>query len=348
MSAVGAALALAAAALFGLSAPAATLLLGTIDPWLLAGMLYLASGAGLGVLLAVRAAGARQREARLRRADAPWLTAAVVSGGLIAPVLMMLGLTHLGAARGALLLNLEGVFTALLAWLAFGEHVGARIAVGIAAIVAGSLTLAWGPDAGPTLDVGALLLAAAALAWALDNNLTRRVSGGDPVQIAAIKGGGAGAINVLLARHAGAAWPAPTAVGAASVVGILSYGVSLVLFVQALRRLGTTRTTAYFSTAPFVGAAVGVVVLGEPLTGRLATAGGLMALGVALQLTERHDHEHVHEPLEHEHLHWHDEHHRHDHEAGVPVGEPHAHRHTHVPLRHRHPHYPDLHHRHTH
>jgi drug/metabolite transporter (DMT)-like permease len=345
---VGPALALAAAVLFGLSAPAAKMLLGAIDPWLLAGLLYLASGVGLGAVLVARMVGGGVREAPLGRADAPWLAGAVVTGGLIGPVLMMFGLMHTGAARAALLLNVEGVFTALLAWFVFHEHFDARIVLGMAAIGAGALLLAWAPHAGLALDVGALLVGGASLAWAVDNNLTRRVSGGDPVQIAAIKGGVAGTTNVLLAVGAGAAWPRPSTAAVAAIVGLLGYGTSLVLFVKALRRLGTGRTSAYFSTAPFVGAAAGVLTLGEPLTVRLGLAGALMALGVWLHVTERHEHEHVHEALEHDHLHSHDEHHRHAHGAGTPGGEPHSHMHVHSPLRHRHPHYPDLHHRHGH
>ena len=345
---MGPTLALAAAVLFGLSAPAAKMLLGAMDPWLLAGLLYLASGVGLGAMFTVRAATGGVRETPLHRADAPWLGGAVVTGGLIGPVLMMFGLMHTGAARGALLLNLEGVFTALLAWFVFREHFDARIALGMAAIGAGALLLAWEPSAGFAIDVGALLVAGASLAWAIDNNLTRRISGGDPVQIAALKGAGAGTINVLLAIAGGAMWPRAATVAGAAVVGLVGYGTSLVLFVQALRRLGTGRTSAYFSTAPFIGAVAGVLVLGEPLTARLAAAGALMALGLWLHLTERHEHEHVHEALEHAHLHWHDEHHRHEHEPGDPPGEPHAHAHVHSLLRHRHPHYPDLHHRHGH
>ena len=345
---VGPALALAAAVLFGLSAPAAKILLGAIDPWLLAGLLYLASGVGLGAVLVARTGGRGVREAPLGRADAPWLAGAVVTGGLIGPVLMMFGLMHTGAARAALLLNVEGVFTALLAWFVFQEHVDARIALGMAAIGAGALLLAWAPHAGPALDAGALLVGGASLAWAVDNNLTRRISGGDPVQIAAIKGGVAGTTNVLLAVAVGATWPRPSTVAVAAVVGLLGYGTSLVLFVKALRRLGTGRTAAYFATAPFVGAAAGVLTLAEPLTVRLGIAGALMAFGVWLHVTERHEHEHVHEALEHDHLHWHDEHHHHAHGAGTPIGEPHSHMHVHSPLRHRHPHYPDLHHRHGH
>ena len=348
MTAIGPALALVAAVLFGLSAPAAKTLVGVIDPWLLAGLLYLASGLGLGALVAVRARGARPRETPLRAADAPWLTGAIIAGGVVGPVLLMFGLALGAATRAALLLNLEGVFTALLAWFAFREHFDRRIALGMAAIGAGALTLVWEPGSGLVPDASTLLVAGASLAWALDNNLTRRVSGGDPVQIAALKGGAAGTINVALAVSRGAAWPPLGLAAGSAVVGLLGYGTSLVLFVQALRRLGTGRTAAYFSTAPFVGAVAGVAALGEPLTPQLVVAGLLMAAGVWLHLTERHEHEHVHEALEHEHLHWHDDHHRHEHAPDAPAGEPHAHRHPHAPLRHRHPHYPDLHHRHGH
>src|SRR5262249_12516522 len=225
----------------------------------------------------------------LHRADAPWLGGAVLTGGLIGPVLMMFGLMHTGAARGALLLNLEGVFTALLAWVVFREHVDARIAFGMAAIGMGALLLAWEPNAGFALDVGALLVAGASLAWAIDNNLTRRVSAGDPVQIAAIKGAVAGTINVLLDVAGGAVWPRAATVTGAAAVGLLGYGTSLVLFVQALRRLGTARTSAYFSTAPFVGAVAGVLVLGESLAARPAGAGAVVALGVGAPLTCTHE-----------------------------------------------------------
>ena len=342
-------LALGAAALFGLSAPAGKLLLARIDPWLLAGLLYAGSGLGLGLLLLVRRSLARaMSETPIRRSDWPWLAGAIVAGGGIGPVLLMFGLAAGRASDAALLLNLEGVFTAVLAWFVFREHFDRRIAAGMAAIAAGALLLAWDGARGFTLHWGALLVAGACLAWALDNNLTRRVSAADPVQIAALKGGTAGAVNVALALVQGARVPEAGAVLGAAILGLLSYGLSLVLFIIALRHLGSGRTGAYFSTAPFIGALAGIVTLGEPVTLQLLAAAALMMLGVALHVSERHAHEHLHEPFEHEHVHRHDEHHRHEHAPGTPPGEPHSHPHVHAALRHHHPHYPDIHHRHGH
>jgi drug/metabolite transporter (DMT)-like permease len=200
----------------------------------------------------------------------------------------------------------------------------------------------------PTSGIGAAAIAGACLAWGLDNNLTRRLSAADPVQIAAIKGLAAGVVNLVLALAAGAAMPYMVALGSAALIGFLGYGVSLVLFVLALRHLGTARTAAYFSMAPFIGALVAIALLGEAVTPQLIGAGLLMAVGLYLHLAERHEHEHRHEALVHEHRHLHDEHHRHEHLPGDPAGEPHSHPHRHAPLVHRHPHYPDLHHRHAH
>ena len=345
----GPALAILAAALFGLSAPAAKLLVGTVDPWLLAGLLYLGSGIGLGALrFARRLSGAGSREAALTGRDVPWLAGAIITGGVIGPVLLMSGLARAGAADSALLLNLEGVFTALLAAVVFREHVPARIALGMVAITAGAATLARANSGGLPLDPPALLVAGACVAWAVDNNFTRVVSGTDPVIVAALKGAVAGTVNVSIALAQDATWPTVSVVLAAGVVGFLGYGTSLILFVRALRDLGTSRTGAYFATAPFIGAVGGVVVLGERLTLALAVGAALMAVGVWLHLTEQHDHGHLHEPLTHEHAHSHDEHHQHDHPLGTPQRRPHTHRHTHTAVRHRHPHYPDLHHRHPH
>jgi drug/metabolite transporter (DMT)-like permease len=345
----GPGLALGAAVLFGLSAPAAKLLAGRVDPWLLAGLLYLGSGMGLALVrLSRRALGHAARETPLTRRDARWLAGAIAVGGVVGPVLLMYGLAGGTALQSSLLLNLEGVFTALLAWSFFRESFDARIAVGMAAIGVGAATLSWQPSAPLALDASALLVAGACLAWAIDNNLTRMVSGGDPVQIATLKGAAAGSINVLLALVGRASWPAPAAALGAGVVGFLGYGTSLVLFVLALRLLGAARTGAYFSTAPFVGALAGVLLLQEPLTARLLLAAALMATGVWLHLTEHHEHEHRHEAIVHTHRHWHDEHHRHPHAPGTTAGEPHSHEHTHAPLRHRHLHFPDQHHRHHH
>jgi len=255
---LGPGVALAAAVLFGLSAPAAKLLAGAVDAWLLAGLLYLGSGVGLGFYrLTQRLLGRVGSEAPLGRQDLPWLDGAIAVGGIIGPVLLMYGLAAGTVVQSSLLLNLEGVFTALLAWSFFRENFDARIAIRMAAIAAGAGVLAWKPADGLALDAPALFVAGACLAWAIDNNLTRRVSGGDPLQIAALKGIAAGSINVLLAVVQEAPWPAPAAILDAGLVRFLGYGMSLVLFVLGLRFLGAARTGAYFSTAPFVGAIAG-------------------------------------------------------------------------------------------
>jgi drug/metabolite transporter (DMT)-like permease len=259
----------------------------------------------------------------------------------------MLGLARTDAAAASLLLNLEGLATMGIAWLVFRENVDRRLLLGALAILAGALVLSL-QGGGVVLGPGALLIAAACLAWGIDNNLTRGLSAADPVQIATVKGLVAGTVNTALALALGSGLPGPAAAMAAGLVGFLGYGVSLVLFVLALRHLGTARTGAYFSLAPFVGAALAVAMLGEPLTVRLLAAGLLMGLGLYLHLAERHEHDHRHEPMEHEHAHVHDIHHRHAHADGTSPDEPHVHRHRHAPLVHRHPHYPDLHHRHDH
>jgi len=342
--------ALGAAALFGLSVPAGKVLLSVTDPWLLAGLLYLGSGVSLSAYRIVRRGvfGRQTGEARLRRSDWRWLASAIVAGGVIAPVLLMFGLSRAGAGESALLLNLEGVFTAIIAWIVFREHVDHRIAAGMVAIAVGAMVLAWSPMHAVRLGGGALLVAAACLGWAIDNNLTRKVSARDPLQITAMKGLVAGCVNIGIAVWLGASTPSPTILGLTALLGLMSYGVSLVLFVRALRGLGVGRTSAYFSTAPFVGAVVGVLALGEPVTVRLGVAAGLMMIGVGLHVSERHEHEHVHEVLEHEHRHRHDDHHDHEHDSSAPPGEPHSHRHVHGAIRHSHAHYPDIHHRHGH
>jgi drug/metabolite transporter (DMT)-like permease len=345
----GVPLALAAAALFGASTPLAKLLLGTVSPWLLAGLLYLGSGIGLAAIAGLRRlAGAAPTEAPLRRADLPWLAAAVLAGGVIAPVLLLRGLASSSAAASALLLNLEGLFTLAIAWLVFRENVDRRIALGAAAILGGAALLSWQPELGAAMGQGAIAIAGACLFWAIDNNLTRRLSGADPLQIAAVKGLVAGTVNLALALLQGAPWPGAATALLAGAVGLAGFGVSLVLFVLALRHLGTARTMAYFSTAPFIGAVLAVALLGEPVTATLLVAAALMGAGLWLHLAERHEHQHVHAPLAHEHRHVHDLHHRHPHGPADPSGEPHSHAHVHPRLVHGHPHYPDLHHRHEH
>ncbi len=347
--ATGPLLALAAAALFGASTPFAKLLLdGGLGPWLLAGLLYLGAGIGLGLVsVARRLRAGPAGEAPLRRADLPWLALVVLTGGVAGPLLLMLGLATTPASSAALLLNLEGLATLAIAWLVFRESVDRRLLLGAAAILAGAVLLSWRGEGGG-IGPGALAIAGACLAWGIDNNLTRKLSAADPVTIALAKGLAAGATNTALAFALGASLPAAWTIAAAGAVGFLGYGVSLVLFVLALRHIGTARSGAYFSTAPFIGAALAVPLLGEAVTPLLLAAAALMAIGVTLHLTERHEHEHTHEEMEHEHRHVHDAHHQHPHGQEDPPGEPHSHRHRHTRLRHRHAHYPDLHHRHTH
>jgi drug/metabolite transporter (DMT)-like permease len=345
----GAALAIAAAVLFGVSTPLAKLLLGDgVRPQLLAGLFYLGSGVGLSaVLLVRRVLGGGAGEARLRRTDLPQLAVAVILGGAVAPVLLMAGLARTTAASASLLLNLEGLVTMGIAWLVLRENVDRRLLIGAFAILAGAVLLSWtGGSVHP--DTGALLVAGACVAWGIDNNVTRSLSRADPMQVTAVKGLVAGSANLALALYTDAGIPSIPTIAAAAVTGFFAYGVSLVLFVLALRNLGTARTAAYFSTAPFIGAALAVGLFAEPITGRLVGAGVLMGIGLYLHLREQHVHEHSHHEMEHEHRHVHDEHHQHSHGPSDPPGEPHSHRHRHQPLTHRHPHFPDLHHRHGH
>jgi drug/metabolite transporter (DMT)-like permease len=338
--------ALLAALLFGLSTPFAKLLLGELPPLLLAGLLYLGSGVGLTALRLARRLR-RVEAAGLAPRDLPWLAGAVFFGGLLGPVLLMVGLQRTPASVTALLLNLEGVFTALLAWFVFKENFDRRIALGMGLIVAGGAVLSWQGGERLMLPAGALAVGGACLCWAVDNNLTQRVSAADPVLLASVKGVVAGLVNTGLGL-AGRGFPGGAAVAAAMLLGLVGYGLSLALFVVALRHLGTARTGAYFSLAPFMGAAFAVVLLHDALSPALLVAGALMAAGTWLHLTERHEHEHVHEPIAHSHRHMHDEHHRHQHEPGTEPGEPHTHAHVHERLVHRHHHYPDIHHRHRH
>jgi drug/metabolite transporter (DMT)-like permease len=341
--------ALAAAGLFGISTPLAKLLLGTIAPGMLAGLLYGGSGIGLMLwMLWQRRRSSASNEASLVRRDLPWLAGAVLFGGVLGPLLLMFGLTHMPASGASLLLNMESVLTAALAWVVFRENVDSRIMLGMLAIVAGGALLSVQPTGYGASALGALAIVGACLCWAIDNNFTRPISGSDPVQITAIKGSVAGCINMLIALTLGYRFPAPSMLVAAGLLGFVGYGVSLVLFVLALRSLGTARTSAYFSTAPFLGACVSLLLFAEHPGVMFWLAGALMLLGVWLHVSERHVHEHVHEALTHNHRHRHDEHHQHDHDFPWDGEEPHTHPHTHEPLRHSHPHYPDLHHRHRH
>jgi drug/metabolite transporter (DMT)-like permease len=342
--------ALLSAALFGASTPAAKALLGTVDPAILAGLFYCGAGIGIAVLrrLLRPLMGDAVAQAPLSGSDVPWLAGAIAAGGILGPILLMMGLLRTDAATASLLLTLEGVATALLAWFVFHENFDRRIALGMGFLVAGAVVLAWSGTPSLSNIIGPLAIVGACLAWGLDNNLTRKVSLADPLQIVELKGLVAGPINLVIGLSVGGVLPNLSATLLDGIVGFLGYGVSLAFFVLALRDLGTARTGAYFSTAPFIGAIAAILFLHEPITVRLLVAGGLMAFGVWLHLTEVHEHDHEHVPLEHAHSHSHDEHHRHRHAPDDPPGEPHTHSHKHVRLRHRHPHMPDMHHTHRH
>jgi len=343
--------ALVSAVLFGASTPLAKVLLAHVPPLALAGLLYLGAGVGL-LFLRWMWRGLRrettEQEAPLAGSDWWWLAGAILAGGVLAPALLMLGLTYTQAASAALLLNLEGVFTALLAWFVFHENVDRRVAAGFFLIAGAGVLLSWESAPAAGLPLGALAVIAACLAWAVDNNLTQHVSGSDPMQVAGLKGLVAGSINLTIAISTGWTPPAVPVALTALGVGLLGYGVSLSLFVWALRHLGTARTGAYFSVAPFFGAATAVLLLAERPGALFWVAAVLMAIGVWLHVTERHDHPHRHERLTHTHMHRHDEHHQHEHPDGWGGVEPHTHEHEHAPVVHMHPHYPDLHHRHRH
>lgn len=344
--------ALLAAVFFGASTPFAKTLIGEVHPVMLAGLLYLGSGVGLMTLWCLRHWGSRssrdKESSYLTRRDLPWFAGAVVTGGMLGPVLLMVGLATTPSSTTALLLNLEGVFTALLAWIVFRENVDRSIFFGMLLIVLGGLLLSW--EQRPELGTpwGLLAITGACVCWAIDNNLTRKVSASDPLQIAGIKGLASGTMNVALAWAIGAHWPGIANAAPAAVVGFLGYGVSLVFFVLALRHLGTARTGAYFSAAPIVGVVLSLVLLNES-PGLLFWLGfAAMTAGLWLHITERHEHSHTHEPIAHRHPHVHDAHHQHEHGFEWDGTEPHTHEHAHRVTTHSHPHYPDIHHRHEH
>ncbi|MGV8907771.1 MAG: DMT family transporter [Propionicimonas sp.] len=334
--------ALVAAVLFGVSTPLAKVLLGELSPWMLAGLLYLGSGVALACWRLARG----HRGQRIARSELISLIGAIGFGGILAPVLLMAGLAGMPASGASLLLNAEAVLTVAIAWLLFGEHVNRRTMAGFALILAGVLVLGW---QGQALFGGwrpTLALLAACLCWALDNNLTRRVTSVDATWLAMVKGLVAGPVNLAVAFALGGALPTPLVVAGAMSLGAVSYGLSLSLFIGGLRSLGTARAGAYFSTAPFFGGLL-AVALGEPVSSFLVVAAVLMGGGVWLHVSEHHEHSHSHERVSHDHWHVHDDHHQH-HAEPVAAGVRHRHAHVHEPITHSHSHFPDIHHRHGH
>lgn len=345
----GVAYALLASLLFGLTTPFSKGLLGEIDPVLLAGLFYLGSGIGLSIFrIVLKTVHSQRHQAKLAGSEKLFLAGAITAGGIFAPALLMLGLVSTPASTASLFLNTESVFTALMAWFCFKENYDARIFLGMLAIAAGAAVLSFEGSSQFIPAQGGLLILAACFAWGLDNNLTRKVANADAVQIASYKGLVAGCVNTAIALCLASRMPSWPQLGLALLIGFLGYGVSLVLYVLALRRIGAARTGAYFAIAPFAGAIASLFVFHEAASLQLIGAGALMALGLFLHLTEHHSHFHVHDELLHEHEHVHDEHHQHEHGPDDPSGEPHIHVHRHDQLVHVHPHFPDSHHHHEH
>lgn len=339
--------ALGAAVFFGASTPFAKQLVGHISPLLLAGLLYAGSGIGLILTRLIKDGG--WHHSGLVKDDWIWLMGAVGFGGILGPIVLLFGLRLTSASTASLLLNFEAVFTALLAWLVFKESASYRIVLGMLLIITGGILLSW--SHGETSKqglLGSIAIAGACLCWAIDNNFTRKISAGDPLFIAGSKGVVAGVVSTSLALCFGMSFPNWLTLGYALLIGFIGYGASLVLFVLALRGLGTARTGAYFSTAPFIGAAIAILFFHETTSAFFWAASILMGVGVGLHLTEHHEHEHTHEELNHEHSHVHDKHHQHPHDFPWHGKEPHTHYHHHGAVKHSHPHFPDIHHRHDH
>ena len=334
---------LCAAVLFGASAPVSKLLLDDVGAQMLAGLLYL--GAFLAVAPFVRTRG-RRGEASLRRADVPRLAGVVVAGGIVAPVLLMLGLERVSGIAGSLLLNLEGPLTLLVGIVVVHEYLGRRAALGSGVIFAGSALIGLQGPGGNVDALGGALIVAACLGWAIDNNLTQKLSIRDPFQIVAVKAGVASVVNIGLALARGETLPGRGVLLGALALGACAYGISILLDAYALRALGAAREAAVFATAPFAGALLAVPLLAERWTTGDLLATAAMAVGVILLVGARHEHEHVHEPLLHDHRHVHDEHHQHEHDDALDGAELHSHLHRHDPLVHAHPHVSDVHHHH--
>lgn len=332
------------AVLFAINAPFAKLLMTGLNPALMAAVLYLGSGLGLMLSTLFLKTG---EEAPICRSDVPWLAKAIFFGGIIGPLCLMFGLRETTASSASLLLNMESVLTAVIAWVIYKEHCELRQIIGMSAIAIGGCLISAG-----SLDisriVGNSLVVAACLCWAIDNNLTRHISASDPVKIAMYKGLFAGATNLAIALFVGASFPQAILLIKIGLLGYFSYGLSLVLFIISLRLVGTSRSGAYFSTAPFLGAMISWGFFKSELTVWEGVAFVCMAIGLWIHITENHEHEHFHEECTHAHSHIHDAHHLHEHAEGIDLKESHSHEHFHPALIHKHPHYPDIHHRHSH
>ncbi len=343
--------ALLAAVLFGASAPLAKLLLGEIQPVSLAALLYLGSGTGILIfkILSSVFRASSEKEAGLAQSDLKWLAGAVFAGGVAAPILLLFSLRATAASTASLLLNFEAVATAVIAALVFKEAIGRRTIWVLLMVTLASILLSWDTSGQWGISLGALGILGACILWGIDNNLTRNISAKDPLMIVLVKGLGAGSFSLILSFILGNELPGLTTILAALILGSLSYGLSIVLFIRAMRGLGAARTGALFGTAPLVGAGLSLLVFRDTPSLQFWIALPLIAIAVVLLLSEKHGHRHAHEELTHEHSHRHDDgHHNHTHSGLTDRSLTHSHVHTHEYLEHDHPHVPDIHHRHTH
>ncbi len=339
--------ALVAALFFGCIAPGSKFLSPNLPPQSMAGLLYFFAGVGL---LAVLIKQNLNSFSRVQRKDYKWFLLATVFGGILGPAFLTYGISRISGSTASLLLNLEAVLTSLIAWFIFKEHFEKKIVYGMILIVLGCLTLSLnsGASAGTDTWLGFVLISLACLSWGIDNNVTRNISHLDPVLIASFKGLIAGSANLFLGYLIGEKLSWNIQILQVGVLGFLGIGISLVAFIVSLGSIGTARTGAIFSTAPFIGSLLSIVFLNESLSVPFVIALLLMAGGIWFHLSEDHEHEHTHTELIHSHEHIHDDHHQHEHLQHDPVGEPHNHRHTHTQLTHKHSHFPDIHHQHEH
>lgn len=333
--------ALSAALFFGASAPIAKLLLGDIAPIFLASFLYLGSGMGITLTKLFQPKGI---EADIHRADVKWLAGAIISGGILAPIVLMVSLQNTPASTASLLLNFEGVGTTLIALLFFKEAISRRAWTAIIVITLAGIFLSTDFSGGFGISLGALGVILACVLWGVDNNFTRNISGKDPLVIVAWKGLVAGSFSFILAWALGNPFPSLTPILGTMFLGFFSYGLSTMLFIRSMRGLGAARTSALYGTAPLAGVLLSIFMFGEFPSFFFIIAAILMVGGALLLINESHSHSHVHTAIFHEHSHSHDDlMHGHDDSKGV-----HSHEHEHPAVEHEHDHMPDIHHRHRH
>jgi len=333
--------ALLAALFFGASAPVSKLLLGDVPPVLMAAFLYLGSGTGISLVKLSQRLASNPREAGLKTPDIKWLAGAIISGGILAPIVLMISLQNTPASTASLLLNFEGVGTTLIALVFFRESMSRRALAAIFVITLASIFLSTDFTAGFGLSLGALGVILACVLWGVDNNFTRNISAKDPLTIVAWKGLVAGSFSLLLGLLLGQRLPALTSILSILLLGFISYGLSTMLFIYSMRGLGAARTSALYGTAPLAGVLLSFIIFRDPVTLLFVFAATLMAAGALLLANEEHAHFHIHMPVVHEHRHGHDEFHVHD-----TLGIAHSHEHEHLRTEHEHGHMPDIHHRH--